>query len=94
MVYANRMPLDTLTGKGSVMTKTEMVAAVLHASGFNSDREECIAFARDRLVEEAGSLETFRQWNTQISNDFASQYIKDRSSVTSVRWDNLYKELA
>ncbi len=76
------------------MTKTEMVAGVLHASGFNSSVDECYAFAQAMLLEEAGSAVAFREWDTQVPNDFSTQYIEDRSTVTSVRWDNLYRELS
>ena len=76
------------------MTKTEMVAGVLHASGFNSRHDECLAFARAHLFDVAGSQEKFREWDTQVSDEFARRYIEARSSVTSVHWANLYRELS
>lgn len=76
------------------MTKTEMVAGVLHAAGFNSNRDECYAFARAHLLAEAGSEAGFQRWDVQVSEEFATRYIADRRHVTSVRWDNLYRELS
>ena len=76
------------------MTKTQMVAGVLHASGFNSNADECYAFARAMLMEEAGSLHAFEEWDTQVPDEFSERYIEERSTVTSVRWDGLYRELS
>lgn len=76
------------------MTKTEMVAGVLHAAGFNSEQDECLAFARGCLLDVAGSEEAFLKWDTQVPDEFARRYIEDRSSVTSVNWVNLYHELS
>ena len=79
-----------------LMTKTEMVAKVLHSTGFNSNFENCNAFALERLLEEAGSAEVFQRWNTQVNDEFAERYVANcvANQVWNVRWPGLYRELS
>jgi hypothetical protein len=76
------------------MTKTEMIGRLMHSTGFNSNLDECIAFAGAQLQDVAGSPKAFRAWDTQVPDDFAGRYISDRQHVREVFWEPLYRELA
>lgn len=75
------------------MTKSEMIGRLMHETGFNSNLEECIAFARARLIDEAGSHEIFRDWDSEVSDEFARQYVADRKWARQVFWNPLFREL-
>lgn len=75
------------------MTKAEMLARLLHATGFHRSVDECLAFAHQELLREAGSQEAFQRWNTQVGDAHARRFILERLHLESVPWNALYHEL-